>query len=442
MDRKDASALWFPWQARPSPSGTADIQKLVENLDAIPDNKQKARRAKLRALHNEITRASGRRPFTEMYAAIENDAGVMVAARPAAKVGVELVGEEMVIRRKRLNATMQGNDEGTAEEVGVGGSSDIVPLAKRVRALSTPHKPTLPRTSVEFAKRKHSLASSVVFISRSTKDTSSQYQQHVDLMDEMHMKVFCPSLVTALFEDLSKMPMGHEVGKYLGQAMSKTFADGNEERIYHMALATTTDFYNMVRYKPNACIPAHNAERKYLVEQISPVLKMVEHTFGTISFKWIERHTNATKDINCMMLGTDDATTYAVDVIGVFGGDNAELLFLEQSGGSCFEKSRPHAKDDSIKVANESINGLRARLCKFLDVPVELAKKVRSYAMQLIANRLTLMSLSIVGPNEYCFVELKSACFPFAWSEVDLLQDICDLMLLSWRSKGAERTER
>ncbi|KAJ3147030.1 hypothetical protein HDU89_005838 [Geranomyces variabilis] len=223
------------------------VQKLHENINAIPENTQKTRKAKLRALHNEFQQKVARGAYREMYATIINDADIMAAARPAAKVGSSC------------------------------------------------------------------LASSVVFISRATKDTSPQYQRHVDLMDEMHMKVFCPLSVTALFDDLSKMPMGPEVGK-------------------------------------------------------------------------IERHTNATKDINCMMLGTDDATTYAVDVIGVFGGDNAELLFLEQSGGSCFEKSRPHAKDDSIKVANESINGLRARLCKFLDVLVELAKKVRSYAMQLIGS--------------------------------------------------------
>ncbi|KAJ3169251.1 hypothetical protein HDU88_001048 [Geranomyces variabilis] len=81
--------------------------------------------------------------------------------------------------------------------------------------------------------------------------------------------------------------------------------------------------------------------------------------------EWIERQTNATKDVNCMVLGTDDATTYSVDVIGVFGGDNAEVLYLEQSGGSAYEKNRPHAKDDSIKIANESINGLRAQTVPF-----------------------------------------------------------------------------
>ncbi|KAJ3156638.1 hypothetical protein HDU86_003862 [Geranomyces michiganensis] len=298
----------------------------------------------------------------EMYAAIQNDAGVMVAARPVAKVGVELVGEEMVIRRKRLHATMhnrptvQDNAEGTAEAPAVGGSSDMVPLAKRLRALSTPHKPMLPRTNVEIAKRKHSLVSNVVFILRAN-NALPQHQQHVDVMQEMHAKVFCPESVTALFEDLAKFANlvfnaaadGSGSGQVLepGQAMGQTFACNNEGKAHHMALAIATDFYNMVRYLPNACLPAHAAERKYLVEQIALVLKMVEHTFGAISFKWIERLTNATKDINCMVLGSDDATTYAVDVIGVFGGDNAEILFLEQSGGSSYEKNRPHAKDDS-----------------------------------------------------------------------------------------------
>ncbi|KAI8587601.1 hypothetical protein BDZ88DRAFT_453848 [Geranomyces variabilis] len=315
MDWRDASALWF---VNPAQQPLAWLDYLSAQLQS---------QAKMKPLGTGATCEFG----TSKHKDSEDN--IMVAARPAAKVGVELVGDEMAIRRKRLNATMQGNDEGTAEDVGVGGSSDIVPLAKRVRTLSTPHKPTLPRTSVEFAKRKH-------------RTHRHDTQRPVDLMDEMHMKVFCPLSVTALFDDLSKMHMGPEVGKYSGQAMSKTFADAHKERIHHMALATTADFYNTVRYKLNACFQCTTPSGL-----------------------------SATKDINCMMLGTDDATTYAVDVIGVFGGDNAELLFLEQSGGSCFEKCRPHAKDDSITVVNESINGLRARLCKFLDVPVELAKK-------------------------------------------------------------------
>ncbi|KAJ3172234.1 hypothetical protein HDU88_007052 [Geranomyces variabilis] len=200
--------------------------------------------------------------------------------------------------------------------------------------------------------------------------------------------------------------------------MSKTFADGHEERIHYMALATTTDFYNMVRYKPNACLPAHNAERKYLVEQISSVLK-------TNAKKRIERHTNATKDINCMMVGTDDATTYAVDVMGVFGGDNAELLFLEQSGGSCFEKSRPHAKGDSIKVANESINGLRARLCKFLDVPVELAKKrLTLSATTVIEAKAVPRAMQVPAPDRAVTVLLEKNPVIGTWKNVEPLLHI------------------
>ncbi|KAJ3148439.1 hypothetical protein HDU89_004770 [Geranomyces variabilis] len=172
-------------------------------------------------------------------------------------------------------------------------------------------------------------------------------------MEALHQQTFCPPAVTALFEDLEKqLPIGHEAGKFLGPSHGQVFPNSAEEKVHHMALATATDFYNMVRYLPNACLSAHGAERKYLVakdmEQVTDVrgiltnagLTLSEETFVWIDTakpskapdvwhnKRIERQTNATKDVKCMVrLGTDDATTYAV----------------------AYEKNRPHAKDNSIK---------------------------------------------------------------------------------------------
>ncbi|KAJ3153806.1 hypothetical protein HDU86_005140, partial [Geranomyces michiganensis] len=112
MDWKDASALWFVKPAQ-QPLTWLDVlstnidaaaiaredeatwharyvQKLQENIAAIPKNTQKTRKGKLKDLYSEIQKTVGREAHREMFAAIMNDAEIMVAARPAAKVGVEL----------------------------------------------------------------------------------------------------------------------------------------------------------------------------------------------------------------------------------------------------------------------------------------------------------------------------------------------------------------
>ncbi|KAJ3138450.1 hypothetical protein HDU90_001414 [Geranomyces variabilis] len=94
---------------------------------------------------------------------------------------------------------------------------------------------------------------------------------------------------------------------------------------------------NMVRFAPKGCLYVHARERKYLVENISPALKMLERTHGLLSFHWVEVQSKTTKSINIAQLpaGATDAKAFSVDVLGVMGGEEAEFLFLEQSGGTC-----------------------------------------------------------------------------------------------------------
>ncbi|KAI8587961.1 hypothetical protein BDZ88DRAFT_423853 [Geranomyces variabilis] len=97
----------------------------------------------------------------------------------------------------------------------------------------------------------------------------------------------------------------------------------------------------------------------------------------------VEKQSQAIKEINFAHdPQAETAKTYAVDVVGVFGTKNEEICYLEQSGGPAFEGFRAHAKDDSIKVTN-GISAIKDRVRNFLDVPAELATKVKSYALQV-----------------------------------------------------------
>ncbi|KAI8587071.1 hypothetical protein BDZ88DRAFT_262541 [Geranomyces variabilis] len=211
--------------------------------------------------------------------------------------------------------------------------------------------------------------------------------------------------------------------------MTKEFENQEELRAFHLASAIVNDFFAMVRHAPQATLTAHTQERKYLVEQISPALKAVEYIYGVIKFRWVEVQTKATKDVAYTKEPTArTASTYNVDVIGVFGAENAELAFLEQSGGPG-AVSRQHALDDSIKVANEGINATKYRLLQFLDAPAADVVNIKSIALQLIGNRLTLLSVGLVGPQTFVITEMKSARMPFGWKDIDLLEDVLDLLL-------------
>ncbi|KAJ3165775.1 hypothetical protein HDU88_003969 [Geranomyces variabilis] len=108
--------------------------------------------------------------------------------------------------------------------------------------------------------------------------------------------------------------------------------------------------------------------------------------------------------------------TYNVDAIGIFGGCDAELYFLEQSGAPDAAE-RPHLLDDSVKLANETISATKARLREFLDAPVDEAKK-----------------------KTRALPDRQSA--PFGWSDVDLFHDVMELLLCPGaRNYGAASQE-
>ncbi|KAJ3179087.1 hypothetical protein HDU87_003043 [Geranomyces variabilis] len=351
------------------------------------------------------------------YDACVHTAKTISAARPAALAGVSLAGEDAIIaaqssKRTRIDvAQVDGNDS----DAGIDEPATPPRATKRVKAaaaaLATPHKLVVLSEVPDSRKLKHKPAAKIVAVLRSTRSTMSEEYAHlVSKMDETSIE-------------------GNHAARVLAAAMTKEFENQEELRAFHLASAIVNDFFAMVRHAPQATLTAHTQERKYLVEQISPALKAVEYIYGVIKFRWVEVQTKATKDVAYAKEPTArTASTYNVDVIGVFGAENAELAFLEQSGGPG-AVSRQHALDDSIKVANEGINATKYRLLQFLDAPATDVVNIKSLALQLIGNRLTLLSVGLVGPQTFVITEMKSARMPFGWKDIDLFEDVLDLLL-------------
>ncbi|KAJ3155438.1 hypothetical protein HDU86_004342, partial [Geranomyces michiganensis] len=254
-------------------------------------------------------------------------------------------------------------------------------------ALATPHKLVVLSEMPDSRKLKHKPAAKIVAILRSTRSSiSEEYAHLVSKMDEVQRKKYCPESVVEFVRELEKTSIeGNHTARVLAAAMTKEFENLEEMHAFHLASAIANDL--------------------------------------------VEVQTKATKDVAYAKEPTArTASTYNVDVIGVFGPENAELAFLKQSGGPG-AVSRQHALDDSVKVANEGINATRYRLLQFLDEPASDVVKIKSLALQLIGNRFTLLSVGLVGPKTFVITEMKSARMPFGWKDIDMFEDVVDLLL-------------
>lgn len=129
--------------------------------------------------------------------------------------------------------------------------------------------------------------------------------------------------------------------------------------------------------------------------------------------------------------------TYAVDVLGSHSGQ--EILFLEQAGGS-ENSDASHAAGDVKKVINEAINGLRQKLRNFRNCPTDIVHKIKTFAIQIIDDRMTLLAVNLIGPKLYGVVELKSCLIPLSWEDRDLFVSIFDMMFCLMELLTAQRS--
>ncbi|KAI8819741.1 uncharacterized protein EV422DRAFT_105323 [Fimicolochytrium jonesii] len=182
--------------------------------------------------------------------------------------------------------------------------------------------------------------------------------------------------------------------------------------------------FSLVRFYPYASLPTHGSERKFLVERITQLLSLLEHRTGEVRWAYIEAQ--ATSTLQIQEVTGSRSSTYHVDVLGCSAENQYEVVFVEQSGGPT-SRDQTHCLDDSEELINEAINGLRAILCENLDAPIKSAGKLRTYCIQVIRDRVTLLAVQIIGPNKYAILELKSARFPNDWEHLDLFIDVLEL---------------
>ncbi|KAI8994326.1 hypothetical protein BC832DRAFT_543147 [Gaertneriomyces semiglobifer] len=127
------------------------------------------------------------------------------------------------------------------------------------------------------------------------------------------------------------------------------------------------------------------------------ILKHVDqHTFGRITFEWIENLAHSTKSLRRMR--DDGQGSFAIDVIGLAKADGAELCFLEHSSSvELSSLGSMHASEDTMKLENETIDGIKYQLCNFL----KLHNRDESVCSARISGRMTLENTARRGTGHH-----------------------------------------
>ncbi|KAI9098321.1 hypothetical protein DFS34DRAFT_649907 [Phlyctochytrium arcticum] len=225
----------------------------------------------------------------------------------------------------------------------------------------------------------------------------------------------CPEAVDELVD---KVCVGNNVATVIANAVD---APGMENKDVHWAGAVLFDFWASEKFSPNGGV-AYRGERRFIITRLGPLLNHFERTFSVLRFEWIEKHADGTKDISHLNGATGPAT-YAVDILGK-STHYSKMVFVEVDG----EPVRIVAPEDYTNTFAEAIDGLRYRLAHLLDAPIHSISEIRSFGIHISQYHMTLVAVSLTGPNEFTGLELKTADIPKSWPEVDCYQEVFDML--------------
>ncbi|KAJ3291436.1 hypothetical protein HK104_006100 [Borealophlyctis nickersoniae] len=273
----------------------------------------------------------------------------------SASVSQPKANDDMVVTANRATATSTRKSPSKSKGGRKGSSKqELLPpaMAGLGPNITTPNKlPLRPEPTSLLVKV-------VVALKGRREEIGKNHPDLASIILEYQNEKFVPDDVCQFIYELSEVPVTEAVQNFADVMVGW---DGDVRK--HIAYHTLQQFYSLVRFIPGATLPSHKSERKFLVERVATMLSLLEHSSGDMTWAYIE-------------------TPF---------------------------RPRPQQIQE---VLNEAVNGLRAILCDYLDINVDLVRKVRSYGIHIIKDRLTLMCIQLIAPNTFAAIELKSARVP------------------------------
>ncbi|CAG8473725.1 6931_t:CDS:2, partial [Paraglomus occultum] len=168
-------------------------------------------------------------------------------------------------------------------------------------------------------------------------------------------------------------------------------------------------------------------ERKYTVENIVPMFKGIAAIYDNVTFDWIEAELSCIRGVKAMF-PKSAITVHKADGIGISRVNQKETIFIEVSGGPVNPVAK-HIVEDTEKLIREGVFGLIAILRDHLTKPLEKCMQVRTFILQVIADRMTLSEVGLSNiKHKYVVLEICSAQIPFAFDDVPKFMHIFNLL--------------
>ncbi|RIA80493.1 hypothetical protein C1645_745217 [Glomus cerebriforme] len=180
-------------------------------------------------------------------------------------------------------------------------------------------------------------------------------------------------------------------------------------------LHTLLDFVAMFKYLTPKVLDRDMKERSYIVECLSPILRAFRNAFPEVKYEWIEKDVESIKEVNKIFMS--NINRRKTDVLVLRLSDMNELLKIEVSGPP-YKSTKRHTVGDAKKLLMMAVCSLCRMLSDNLDCPIEDAKKVRTYSIQSVGDRITLFAISLVEKKKYLAVELASCVIPFSFEAI------------------------
>ncbi|CAG8725402.1 7424_t:CDS:2, partial [Acaulospora morrowiae] len=218
-----------------------------------------------------------------------------------------------------------------------------------------------------------------------------------------------------------------ELYKYLMEQLQGENITDRDKKLHEIFELTLKEFYLMIKYNQKHSLIRHNSERKFLVERVSTPFKLVEYVFGTIITYWVEKEIMSTKATEFVDNPIDEPVSKKADALVTDLTYNIDVMNMESSGGP-FQQDRKHTLEDSEKISNTGVNILLTSLRKYLGASVETAKKLKTFNIQIVEDRITLMEVSLYKPRICKEIEVRSAVFPFSLSSIGEYMRIFELI--------------
>jgi hypothetical protein len=187
------------------------------------------------------------------------------------------------------------------------------------------------------------------------------------------------------------------------------------------------DFIANFRYRMPRVLDREISKRTFIVESLSPIFRAFRNAFPDIKYDWIEKDVTSIQEANKMF--EEDINPRKTDLLVIRSLDGLEIMNIEVSELP-FKVTREHTVGDTKKLLMMSVCSLCRIFRNNLDCSVEIAKEIKTYSIQIIGDRLTLFSVSLIGKEKFLAVKLVSCLIPFSFDTIDYYTKIFNFFMV------------